>query len=805
MALLISTSLLSSVTCNETAFLYQQAECCKNSEEHSVSSLDFVPMDQPFENLPGGGTYKIGVRIPPLNKNTFKHVFEMDTDNLPHGVIPGFTKLFMMAEPADTLVPLIATSEPTMHLQTGGSVHYEIDIQSGLKWSDGTSITSDDFAYSFNLFKEASNVGLGPYDSCKCSDPEYPYCYDDGVCYKSATSYDSDSTCSSTNKCGPANEEFSNVGPYATRVASAIQELNVSVVSASKVHIQSSTQLPWMKMRPLLQMPIFPKTYWHPLSHPITGDPTAMTVTGDDAPLAAPFQYSASTASDVIKWTKDVSSTFADAIAYRVCDGGGVTMLDPKSRLSQHDYEGGCPAEGTLETTEIPDPDSCKCSDPEYPFCYDDGGEQAYNGVCYKSASSYDSDSTCSSTNKCGPANQDHSPFFSRILPDKVHFGPHVDSVEFHVFSSRTAMFDALSSTSLHHVIHDGDNWEGIPVQYPFHRAGFKEYRNTWTTQFNMFMDQGKLGDFFPANNKAFRQVMACMTESKEVFDSENYFTAGNRGRYYDDMFSELTSAMGVYDNWKKLGWYDAPTGVFKTCGDAVAYNDENNKVDLDISRSILKAAGWNATDWGGEVDGTTSYPSMYTPIVNLMYEGQEVPTLRLITQTIKPYRTQALLLTQLGMNDLGIDAIVKPEDFFRSYACANVDGTDPVPNNPAGCTAAQQFRLYAGGDKYPFQGDVPSYPASFFSSTGNERFMSHQIYDDLVDAIHSATSLSAVKAATKAFQKHLDEEVPIIPMFKYKHKDVFYRTAIPYTKAHFGGYHTGTTMGGFASVVKII
>ena len=54
-------------------------------------------------------------------------------------------------------------------------------------------------------------------------------------------------------------------------------------------------------------------------------------------------------------------------------------------------------------------------------------------------------------------------------------------------------------------------------------------------------------------------------------------------------------------------------------------------------------------------------------------------------------------------------------------------------------------------------------------------------------------------------FQERLDEEVPMIPMFKYNHKDVFYRAAIPYTNAYFGGYHTGTTMGGFASVVKVV
>ena len=651
-----------------------------------VSSLDKAFVDKAWKDASRGGTYKVGVRSDDLQKNTFKYAFEMDTENLPHGVIPGFTKLFMMAEPADTLVPLIAKSEPVTHAQSDGSVHYEIEIQNGIKWSDGTSITSADIEYSFNLFHEATEVG-----------------------------------------------------DYATRIASAIQDLTISVTSANTVRIQSSVALPWMKMRPLLQMPIFPKAYWNPLSHPTAGNATAMTATGSDAPLAAPFRYSATTSENIVTWVKDTSSSFVDSIAYRVCEGGGVTMIDPKSRLSQHDYDGGCPIESTH---------------------------------------------------------------------DEVHFGPHVDSVEFHLFpktgSGRTAMFEALHSTSLNYAIHNGDNWEGVPVQYPFHKSGFKTYRNIYTTQFNMFMDQGKLGDFFPANNKAFRQVMACMTQSQEIFDGEKHSTRGNMGRYYDDMFSELTSAMGVYDNWKELGFYGEPKGVFKTCGDA-KIGGTGNKVDLDTSRSILQAAGWQDTDWGGEKDDVTNFYTMYKPIQNLTYQGQHVKTLRLIGQNVKPYRLQALFLTQIGMNDLGIDAIVKPEDFRRSYSCARVDGTDPVQYNPDGCTDIQQFRVYAGGDKYPFKGDVPSFPESFFSSTGNERFMSHHAYDDLINAIHSATKLTEVKAAVRAFQEHLDEEVPIIPMFKFKHKDVFYRTAIPYSKVHFGGYHTGTTMGGFASVVKVL
>lgn len=52
----------------------------------------------------------------------------------------------------------------------------------------------------------------------------------------------------------------------------------------------------------------------------------------------------------------------------------------------------------------------CKCTDPEYPYCYDSGGDDPdWDGKCYKSATSFSSDTTCSYTDKCGPANQLHS------------------------------------------------------------------------------------------------------------------------------------------------------------------------------------------------------------------------------------------------------------------------------------------------------------------------------------------------------------------------------------------------------------
>jgi ABC-type transport system substrate-binding protein len=191
----------------------------------------------------------------------------------------------------------------------------------------------------------------------------------------------------------------------------------------------------------------------------------------------------------------------------------------------------------------------------------------------------------------------------------------------------------------------------------------------------------------------------------------------------------------------------------------------------------------------------------MYTPIQNLTFQGQSLPDMRMITQAIKPYRIQAMFQTQLGMNELGIDVIVGPGDFQLSYACAQ---RDVLPDGKE-CDSQVQFRNYAGGEDYPYKSDVPSVPASFFSSTGKNRFMTHHVYDELIHAIDSATSHSAMKAAMHAFQQKVDEDAVMIPMFRYKYKDVFYRTSLPYTSHTFGSYHTGQTLGGFASVVKVV
>ena len=51
---------------------------------------------------------------------------------------------------------------------------------------------------------------------------------------------------------------------------------------------------------------------------------------------------------------------------------------------------------------------TCKCTNPEYSYCFDSGENPNWDGRCYKSATSFDYDATCSPTNKCVPKNQNH-------------------------------------------------------------------------------------------------------------------------------------------------------------------------------------------------------------------------------------------------------------------------------------------------------------------------------------------------------------------------------------------------------------
>lgn len=661
-------------TCTDVQEVYQSAGCCNSDEDTIVSNANIMPEKYSWNDLSSGGIYKVGISATkPKHKNSMLHVLkEMKTENVAHGIIPGFTKLFMMAEPLDTLVPLIVKSNPLINTLSNGKINYKFDLQNDIHWSDNTLITSDDVKYSFDIFKTASG----------------------------------------TEK-------------YAKRITDSLKDLEIEVLSQTIFNVVSPSRLSFNMLRPLLQMPIFPKSYWYQFSS--QGISTALEKEhGNDAPLAAPFLYSESTSESII-WLSDKKSYFSDLVAYRYCMGGGVTMLDPKYKLSEHDYDGGC-TDGKI-----------------------------------------------------------------------VHFGPHVDSVEFHYFNNRGIMFDSLSNSTINHAIHTGSNWEGVPASYKFHKEGFASYRNTGTTIFNLLLDQGPGGTNFPANNKAFRQVMACMTKMEEIYDAEKheYSGSGKVSRYYDDIYSEITSAMGNHDNWKDLGFYEHASGVFKTCGETQITNRITGNIkDLNTSREILKNGGWKATNWGGVPNG--NFVVTYSGIKGLSYNEKTLEkNLRLHAPNTKPYRLNALLQTQLGMDELGIDVIVKPNDFTTVNYCTNT-------NDPNLCTEENQFRVLGLGEPYPFDGDIPKLLGSLFDSKEAYSKAVDHPYDEHVKNIRESLTLLDVKKAVRDLQVKLHEDVPLIPMFKYKYKDVFYRTAIPYEKVYFGGYHTGATLGGFSSIVKV-
>jgi hypothetical protein len=60
-----------------------------------------------------------------------------------------------------SLIPVIASSPEGEWIKTNGVLEQTIEIKPGIKWSDGSFITTDDILYSYNLLKEIASLHLG--------------------------------------------------------------------------------------------------------------------------------------------------------------------------------------------------------------------------------------------------------------------------------------------------------------------------------------------------------------------------------------------------------------------------------------------------------------------------------------------------------------------------------------------------------------------------------------------------------------------------------------------------------------------
>jgi ABC-type transport system substrate-binding protein len=628
-----------------------------------------------WANTPEGGSYTVGIVQSATHHNPLKHMLtEAESELGTRPFIPSFAKLYTMAEPTDTLIPFLATSEPLIEDETCDICPFKanVHLQSDILWSDGEHMTVDDVKYSFDLFKHL-------------------------------------------NDHVPSDSQ----SDYAKRIHTAIGNMTLSILNSTTVHFHSRSRPTYEFWRPILQMPIFAKHFWHAHTHPNAGNPTALSddinVLTMHTPLAAPFKYGTHHSNDMLQvWETDKHSSLYKRIAYTYCDGGGVTVDNTHNHLTQ------------------------------------------------------------------------------------MHYGPFVDSVVYKSFSDGDSMFAALERGELNHAIHGGSNWEGIPAKTDLTRQGFVTYRAAAPAHFNLHIDQGPDATNFPANNKIFRQSMACAIEKAEIFDTDPML-AGGRGRYYDDVFEELTNADGMYDHWKEIGWTPELSGVLKTCGDLKAVGMSGQHKDrLDAARDILKKGGWEATDWGGQNMPGGNFLSDYSPIVNLTYNGKSLPdTMRLYVPNVKPYRELGTFLMQMSLQKLGLNAVATPRAFMFVNYCHMI--------NDAFCnTDDQQFRVGAFGEKYPFTSDIPSYARTMFSSDGQDAPANDHPYDAEVHALASAYTFEDVKAAARHLQTKLYEDIPMLSMFKFNHREVFYKTMLPYEKVYFGSFHLGTTWGGFASTVKV-
>jgi ABC-type oligopeptide transport system substrate-binding subunit len=106
--------------------------------------------------------------------------------------------------------------------------------------------------------------------------------------------------------------------------------------------------------------------------------------------------------------------------------------------------------------------------------------------------------------------------------------------------------------------------------------------------------------------------------------------------------------------------------------------------------------------------------------------------------------------------------------------------------------------------DKYPYKSDIPSLMQTLHDESNIYNAATDKKFPAEINAMNSATSFAEVKIATKNFQTAIYEDLPMIPMFKYTHRHVFFKTMVPYEKVYFGTFHGSNTWGGFSSIVKV-
>ena len=116
--------------------------------------------EQPAVEAPPGFTYKLAIFSDPTTDNPWAFIdTEADVWNQ-YVLAPAIPSLYGSAFPSYTVVPgLAADVEPPLGAASGDNWVIEVNMRQGQVWSDGTPITANDVAFTFNAVKDLEMGG----------------------------------------------------------------------------------------------------------------------------------------------------------------------------------------------------------------------------------------------------------------------------------------------------------------------------------------------------------------------------------------------------------------------------------------------------------------------------------------------------------------------------------------------------------------------------------------------------------------------------------------------------------------------
>ena len=132
----------------------------EQEEETATTAAPETKEEEPMPEAPPGFTYKLAVFSDPTTDNPWAFIdTEADVWNQ-YVLAPAIPSLYGSAFPSYTVVPgLAADVEPPLGAASGDNWVIEVNVRQGLVWSDGSPITANDVAFTFNAVKDLQMGG----------------------------------------------------------------------------------------------------------------------------------------------------------------------------------------------------------------------------------------------------------------------------------------------------------------------------------------------------------------------------------------------------------------------------------------------------------------------------------------------------------------------------------------------------------------------------------------------------------------------------------------------------------------------